>query len=208
VPTGESGEFTVQGVNSAKLSSCGGCANVNIYPGESNVTVSFMQNAGMSLVELGDGSRVVLLDRSAAYLFWSPALNNNPSEAGNDTSEFESGNGHAQIFDMFLVLVHGPYLVRSATLNDKSLALTGDVANATTITVFTSKSVCSISWNGKKLPIASSNAGILTAKLDAAPDFDLPALSGWKYADSLPEIQSGYSANSSAWIGKSSWSQY
>lgn len=85
VPTGESGEFTIDGVNSAKLTTCNGCANVSIIPGASNVTVSFMQNAGMSTVELADGSKVVLLDRSAAYLFWSPSLDNNPLTAGNDT---------------------------------------------------------------------------------------------------------------------------
>lgn len=85
VPTGESGEFTIEGVSSATLASGDKCANLKIYPGRSNVTVSFMQNAGMTILELGDGSKVVLLDRSAAYLFWSPALDNNPLEAGNNT---------------------------------------------------------------------------------------------------------------------------
>lgn len=88
VPTGESGEFAVRGVDSAKMVSCNGCANVEIHGGESNVTVSFMQNAGMSVVELGDGSHVVLLDRSAAYHFWSPSLNNDPLAVGNQTSKF------------------------------------------------------------------------------------------------------------------------
>ena len=88
VPTGESGEFTITGVNSAKLASCGGCANVKVYPGKNNVTISFMQNAGMSVVELGDDSRVVLLDRSAAYTFWSPALNNDPLTAENNTGKY------------------------------------------------------------------------------------------------------------------------
>jgi hypothetical protein len=85
VPTGESGEFVVEGVHSAKVATCNGCANVKIYSSGSNVTVSFMQNAGMSIIELEDGSKVVLLDRSSAYLFWSPALDNNPLEAGNNT---------------------------------------------------------------------------------------------------------------------------
>ena len=87
VPTGESGEFTVRGVDSAKMASCNGCANVEIHRGESNVAVSFMQNTGMSVVELGDGSRVVLLDRQQAYQFWSPSLDNDPLALGNQTSE-------------------------------------------------------------------------------------------------------------------------
>ena len=90
VPTGESGEFTVHGVNSAKMASCNGCANVEIHRGEANVTISFMQNAGMSVVELGDGSHVVLLDRTEAYKFFSPHLNNDPLAGGNQTSEFRS----------------------------------------------------------------------------------------------------------------------
>ncbi|KAI0121127.1 beta-galactosidase B [Xylariales sp. AK1849] len=183
VPTGESGEFTIEGVKRAKLTSCNGCANVKILPGESNVAISFMQNAGMSLIELGDGSRVVLLDRSAAYLFWAPRLDNNPLEAGNST-----------------VLVQGPYLVRSALLEDKALKLTGDVANATKITVFAPKSVCSVTWNGKRLAFETSEGGVLTATLDAKARFKLPVLRGWKYGDSLPEVQSNYSASSSAWV--------
>jgi hypothetical protein len=87
VPTGESGEFTVKGVSSAKVALNDGCANVKIHNTTDTVTVSYLQNAGMSIIELGDGSRVVLLDRTAAYLFWSPALDNNPTAVGNDTRE-------------------------------------------------------------------------------------------------------------------------
>lgn len=88
VPTGESAEFRVEGVSSAKLVSCDGCANVQVSKEGANVTtVWFMQNAGMSVIELGDGSRAVLLDRSAAYRFWSPALNNDPLASGNETGE-------------------------------------------------------------------------------------------------------------------------
>lgn len=89
VPTGESGEFTIKGANSAKVVSGDRYANLKITPGKSNVTVSFLQNAGMTILDLGGGSKVVLLDRSAAYLFWSPALDNNPLEAGNNTCKFD-----------------------------------------------------------------------------------------------------------------------
>lgn len=87
VPTGESGEFAIHGVDSAKVASCDGCANVEIRRDESKVTISFLQNAGMSVVELGDGSHVVLLDRKEAYQFWSPSLGNDPLAAGNESSK-------------------------------------------------------------------------------------------------------------------------
>ncbi|KAK7984309.1 putative PMA1-H+-transporting P-type ATPase [Apiospora arundinis] len=187
VPTGESAEFSIDGVASAKLVSCGGCANVKINEGgEANkTTVSFMQNAGMSLVELSDGSRVVLLDRSAAYRFWSPALNNDPLASGNET-----------------VLVHGPYLVRSATVEGRTMKLTGDIANATTLSVFAPKSVCSLVWNGKKVAITSTSNGVLTGTVggETSPSFSLPTLGGWRVADSLPEIHANYSAKSPAWV--------
>lgn len=87
VPTGESGEFTVLGAKSAKLQSCERCANVKSFPGKSGVTVSFTQNAGMSVVKLNDGSRIVLLDRSSAYLFWAPSLTNDPRHAPESASK-------------------------------------------------------------------------------------------------------------------------
>ncbi|KAI1125308.1 glycoside hydrolase superfamily [Nemania abortiva] len=182
VPTGESGEFTVQGPKSAKLKSCEGCANVKFFPGKSSITVSFMQNAGMSVIELGDGSRVVLLDRSAAYLFWAPGLTNDPVYDPDST-----------------VLVQGPYLVRSSSIKGSTLELTGDVNNATSIRIFAPKSISTLKWNGEKLRVTSSRSGFLTAQLKAAPSVTLPPLTSWKSADSLPEIRSDYDASGIAW---------
>jgi beta-galactosidase len=93
VPAGESGEFTVQGVMSAKTTSCEGCANVKFFAEKSSVTVSFTQNAGMSVIELADGSRIVLLDRSAAYQFWAPSLKNDPAHNPNSTSKSDRTYG-------------------------------------------------------------------------------------------------------------------
>ncbi|KAE8148489.1 putative beta-galactosidase B [Aspergillus avenaceus] len=183
VPTGESGEFAIKGVNSAKFVGKGSSANVQIHSGENNVTISYMQRSGMSLVEVDDGTRVVLLDRSAAHLFWSPALTNDPLEAGNNT-----------------VLIHGPYLVRSAQLSGCDLQLTGDIRNSTKISIFAPVSTCSVSWNGKTLSVVPSDGGVLTTTLESGVKFELPEITGWKYADSLPEIADDYAATSKAWI--------
>ncbi|ORY67007.1 putative beta-galactosidase B [Pseudomassariella vexata] len=182
-PGGESGEFTIEDVTSARLASRSGYSSIKVHPGESSVTISFTENSGMSLIDLNDGSRVVLLDRAAAYLFWSPSLNNDPAEAGNDT-----------------VLVQGPYLVRSVSLEGNRLVLTGDVANTTTIKIFAPKSVNTVTWNGKKLQTNSNNETVLRATIGGAEDYLLPELSGWRYADSLPEISGNYSATSKAWV--------
>ncbi|KAI1502465.1 beta-galactosidase B [Biscogniauxia marginata] len=182
VPTGESGEFTVQGVKSGKLKSCNGCVNVRFHPSGSDLTVSFTQNVGMSLIELQDGARVVLLDRSSAYLFWAPSLGNDPTDPVNST-----------------VLIQGPYLVRSATITGHNLELTGDVANKTAVSIFAPKSITSVKWNGKKIPITSTKNEVLTSQLKGAPSYTLPRLSGWKYADSLPEIKENYDASGISW---------
>ncbi|KAI0187038.1 putative beta-galactosidase B [Xylaria flabelliformis] len=182
VPTGESGEFAVLGVKSAKVKSCEECANVKFFPGKSRITISFTHNAGMSVIEFDDGSRIVLLDRSAAYLFWAPSLTNDPIHSPNST-----------------ILVQGPYLVRSSSIQGHILELTGDVANKTTIRVFAPKSIRELRWNGESVRISSTADGFLTAQLKGAPSYTLPTLSGWKYADSLPEIRSDYDASGVAW---------
>ncbi|KAI7968004.1 hypothetical protein EIK77_007759 [Talaromyces pinophilus] len=86
VPTGESGEFSVLGSKWASVQRCEGCSGVGFYPGQdtsnqtaSELTISFTQDQGMSVIELDTGVRVVLLDRESAYHFWAPALNTDPS---------------------------------------------------------------------------------------------------------------------------------
>ncbi|KAI1271601.1 glycoside hydrolase superfamily [Xylaria sp. FL0933] len=182
VPTGESGEFAVLGVKSAKVQSREGSASIKFFPKKSHITVSFTQNTGMSVIELGDGARVVLLDRRAAYLFWAPSLRNDPTHAPEST-----------------ILVQGPYLVRSANIRAHTLELAGDVANATDIRIFAPKSVSKLTWNGESLQVNSTKDGLLTVWLDAAPCYALPALTGWESADSLPEIKDSYDASGIAW---------
>jgi len=92
VPTGESGEFVVRGAGSANVLSCRGCEDVKIIPhvgkDEESVAVSFRQNAGMSVVGLNDGAKMVLLDRQSAYRFWSPSLSADPQSGPDKNSEF------------------------------------------------------------------------------------------------------------------------
>ncbi|KAI0158312.1 glycoside hydrolase family 35 protein [Xylariaceae sp. FL1272] len=182
VPTGESGEFTVQGVQSAKIESCEGYANIKFYPEFSGVTVSFAQNAGMTVLRFDDDSQVVILDRSTAYLFWASSLTTRLRAEPNST-----------------ILVEGPYLLRSSAISGDCLELTGDIDDATTIRVFAPSRVTSITWNGKSIAIVSTKGGYLTAQLEGPPAYSLPALKGWKFADSLPEIKNDYDASGVAW---------
>ena len=100
--------------------------------------------------------------------------------------------------------MEGPYLVRSAIINKHGLELTGDIANATTISIFGPRSAVSSSvrWNGKKLKLKQEKGGVWSAQIDKARPFKLPSLDGWKYTDDLPEIDAKYAPSSKAWIGK------
>lgn len=91
LPAGESGEFAISGATSGKATAIEGSAStassVRFYPGSDNITVSYTQAAGMTVVDLDDGTRVVLLDRSVAYTFWVPTLSNDPMAPANDTGK-------------------------------------------------------------------------------------------------------------------------
>jgi hypothetical protein len=87
LPSGESGEFSIDGSKSARITMSDGCSNVAIHSAVSNITVAYTQGDGPSIVELDGGARVVLLDRKSAYLFWSPPINNDPAARPNETGK-------------------------------------------------------------------------------------------------------------------------
>lgn len=105
-----------------------------------------------------------------------------------------------------LVLIQGPYLVRSVDFSDngKTIELTGDVDAAATITVFGPKTASKISWNGLDLPTLRTASGSLTGNVNApdASKLNLPALTTWKAHDSLPERLPDYDDSGAAWVGK------
>ena len=104
------------------------------------------------------------------------------------------------------MFVLGPYLVRSAVYDKKkkTLHLTGDDEEATSVTVFASKKLRSITWNGEKVATKSSHGGMYEFSIDGPARFELSPLGGWKWADSLPEITNNYTLSKDVWIGKDS----
>jgi beta-galactosidase len=88
VPTGESGEFSVKAAKHGSTKRCQGCSGIDFYPDNEGLTVTFTQGQGMSVIELDTGIRIVLLDRTAAYLFWAPALSNDPSVPDTESGGF------------------------------------------------------------------------------------------------------------------------
>lgn len=89
VPTGESGEFAIKGATQGSVKRCQGCSGIGFYAESSHLIVTFTQGQGMSVLEFDSGTKIVLLDRTSAYLFWAPTLTTNDLFAPElDTGKF------------------------------------------------------------------------------------------------------------------------
>jgi hypothetical protein len=202
VPTGESGEFAIKGAKSGKVENGDGCSGIKFKREKDYLVVNFSQAKGLSVLRLDNGVRVVLLDKAAAYRFWAPALTDDPNVQETETGECTSYRVHCRFILMVTVLVHGPYLVRSASISKTTLALRGDSVEKTTLEIFAPHSVRKITWNGKEVQTSHTPYGSLKATLAAPPDIKLPALTSWRSNDSLPERLPLYDDSGPAWIGR------
>ncbi|KAL1638462.1 hypothetical protein SLS56_000271 [Neofusicoccum ribis] len=138
----------------------------------------YTQAKGATVIKFAQGPVLYLLERWAAYTFFAPPTTENP-----DVSPDEQ------------VFVLGPYLVRGASVSGSTVSISGDHTNDTTIDVYVGDpSVQTISWNGAELETTRSAYGSLQAALPGIVDREvsLPALSGWKVADALPEANRTY----------------
>ncbi|KAH7137451.1 family 35 glycosyl hydrolase [Dactylonectria estremocensis] len=185
LPEGETGEFAIRSTSGHKVLRASSKKSVTVKNEKKGITVSYTQKSGTNIIKLNDGTRILLLDRKAAYRFWVPTLDNDPSAPVEST-----------------VFVQGPYLVRSAEYNKKKrvLALTGDEEEAQTITVFATEKLHSITWNGEKVPIKSRDGPKHVVTIKGPSKFKLPALGPWEWADSLPEIAEDYEPTSDGWV--------
>lgn len=83
VPTGESGEFYLKGAKHCTRDRENGTSNINITATSDGVIVSFNQEVGMAVLTIDD-VRVVILDRTYAYLTWAPTLSPDPFGKADD----------------------------------------------------------------------------------------------------------------------------
>jgi hypothetical protein len=161
--------------------------------------VSFLSGInGLVTVWDSDSQLVLYADSVTAATFWSPVL------AGPSNDPFANywGLGTNQS-----ILVGGPYLVRDASLSGSTLALRGDLKTDVRLTVIAARNVRSITWNGVPVSgdfsVASSLSsiggfiGYLKTRHWLTSGVKLPKLTGWKFQDSLPEIQESF--NDDTW---------
>ena len=154
--------------------------------------VSFLSGIdGLVTVWDSDTQLVLYADSETAATFWSPVI------AGSSNNPLANywGLGTNQS-----ILVGGPYLVRDARLSNSTLALRGDLKTDVRLTVIAPRNVRSITWNGEPVSgdfsVASlSSIGGFVGQLQTRHSFSgvkVPKLTGWKFKDSLPEIQRSF----------------
>ncbi|KAL1311871.1 hypothetical protein AAFC00_001943 [Neodothiora populina] len=188
VPTGESGEFYLEGINHGSVTECKGCSNTGFYPADKGIITKFTQAEGMTVFEYENGMTVLVLDRSFAYKMWQPVLTNDP---------------HVPLDKTILVL--GPYLVRTASTSNDTLAITGDYNGTTTIEIF-APSVKQVTFNGEIVIVKPTDHNSIIGTLSssdvtvASLQASLPALTAWKVKDSLPERFAEYNDSGAAWV--------
>ncbi|KAH7060381.1 glycoside hydrolase superfamily [Macrophomina phaseolina] len=170
VPDGESGEFFLEGKGnvSATASPSDG---VTFHQDARGLIVNFANQTGTTVIDT-DAARFVLLDRTDAWKTFAPVLTTDPHAPVDQT-----------------VLVQGPHLVRTATVEDDTLKLTGDTSEETTLQIFASASIKAVTWNGEALSTTSTPYGSLTATLSGPAEVTLPSLSAlsWKTAPACPK---------------------
>ncbi|THU87854.1 hypothetical protein K435DRAFT_803962 [Dendrothele bispora CBS 962.96] len=141
------------------------------------------------MTDHGKETLLLIADYLAAKRLWMPSI----VGPGMDHSEY------VDISATTPLLVSGPYLVRNATIEGKTLSLWGDLETDTTMTVFASSHVDEVKWNGQTLSLSPTEWGALSAQLTGPRvSVDLPDLGSldWRFADSLPEISPSFDDSS------------
>jgi Beta-galactosidase, domain 3/Beta-galactosidase jelly roll domain len=90
------------------------------------------------------------------------------------------------------VLVEGAYLVRTASVRNGALSLTGDTSEAGKLTVWAGAAVRSIDWNGSPVRTTANGDESLTGTVPGPQPATLPPLTDWKFASEAPEAQPGF----------------
>ncbi|KAI2637638.1 glycoside hydrolase family 35 protein [Hypomontagnella submonticulosa] len=141
------------------------------------VTMAWSTNSTRRIIRLG-GFHIYILDRNSAYNYWVPEINKTSS-----------------------LIVNGPYLVRSASINGDVLSLSADFNRSTVVEVIGSPTnTNTLKINGEKTGFEVQDGRIVANISYIAPSLKLPSLSNlsWTYVNSLPEIEAGY--DDSTWV--------
>lgn len=136
-------------------------------------------------------------DTDSASAFFAPGIPS--SSSSGDEATFQN---YWQFGSNKTVLVGGPYLVRNATISGSTLAIRGDLNGSITLTVIAPPEFSRVTWNGIPVLVDIRASRSLTSvvgfvgqlkMLVSSGSVDVPKLQNWKFANSLPEVQSNFS---------------
>lgn len=139
----------------------------------------------LSILEIGN-TIIYIADKKTASGIWAPRLVD-PEVTGQ----------YALTPNVPSVWVSGPYLVRAARLEHRTVHLTGDLNTTTTIDVWGAPKISSLTWNGEKVEVQRTKTGSLQGTIqccleNGAPDVPNLAELDWKCAESTPELASDF----------------
>jgi beta-galactosidase GanA len=134
-------------------------------------------HGGLARVKISGGGRpaleLLLADGETASTFWRVATTAGP------------------------VLARGPYLVRSAVQSGAALRLRGDADREGPLEVFARPDVRDIYWNGAPVHRAPVHGALVQGGSVPGPvPVTLPALSGWRYMQDVPEAATAFDDSS------------
>ncbi|URZ09288.1 beta-galactosidase [Clostridium felsineum] len=167
---GTDGETTLRYKTEPKVTVLSGDVKSKYDPATGDLRLNYKHDENISRVLIKDGNKelmLILTSNKTAETFWL-----------QDTKEGK-------------VLVKGPYLLRSASVRNKSLLeLQGDVDKETTVEVLSP--VNRISWNGEEVKAEKTPYGTYTFSLGSPQEVTVPQLTNWKYSDENEETQQNF----------------
>lgn len=181
---GQTGQFAFKGEPGLTYDVHGSSAFSSSNSTTAGQAFTYVQGSGSTFVKFSNGVLVYLLDQPTAWKLWAPSTAAEVYRSPDQT-----------------VLVLGPYLVRSVSISDGALHISGDNDVATTLEAFVGATpITSIVWNGQELSASQTAYGTYTADIPGteARTVSLPSLDTWASADSLPEAQPNF--DDSAWV--------
>jgi len=175
-PQGTDGETVLHYASQPNVAVVAGSVTSTWDASSGELRLDYVHN-GLAEVEITGGGtsplELLIADTNAAEEFWPETTGAGP------------------------VLVEGGYLVRTATVRNGTLQLTGDTTKAGNLTVWAGTTVRSVEWNGRFVAVAQNADGSLTGTIGGPQPVTLPTLANWKFASEAPEAQPGF--NDSDW---------
>jgi beta-galactosidase GanA len=166
---GTDGETVLRYSSEPDVTVTGGSVKTTWDPSTGDLRLNYQHGGLTRVVVQGPDARPLLLliaDTATAKTFWRQDTTAGP------------------------VLVRGSHLLRTATSDGDTVALTGDNGDDPAVEVFAAAD--SVTWNGKSVATTSRPDGGLSATIPTAAPITLPALTGWRHAEESPEAQPGF----------------